>query len=309
MRLVTYTFRGTTRTGAMSGEHDVIDLGRAAAHARRAAMPTSMIALLEGGEGAIAAAREALAAGEQLARHERQNAVADGVLFDSREAGFRFEAPVPRPGKALAIGLNYRDHAAEANAQLPKQPVVFTKTSQCIIGAGAPIHRPRVSRAVDWEAELCFIIGRRARHVPKDDALNYVAGYANGNDVSVRDWQFHSGTWMMGKSFDTHGPLGPWLVTADEVGDPHRLDIKLWVNGELKQSSNTRELIFGVGAIIEYISKATTLEPGDVVFTGTPAGVGFSRKPPEALKAGDTVRIAIDKLGVLENPVIEESES
>ncbi|MGH7864841.1 MAG: fumarylacetoacetate hydrolase family protein, partial [Candidatus Binataceae bacterium] len=186
---------------------------------------------------------------------------------------------------------------------------VFAKVSTCIIGHGAPIHRPMVSGAVDWEGEFCFVMGMRARHVPARDALNYVAGYTIGNDVSVRDWQFHSGTWIMGKGFDTHGPLGPYLVTPDEAGDIENLDLKTWVNGELKQSSNTKHLIFGVGELVEYITKAFTLEPGDVVFTGTPAGVGFSRKPPQALMPGDVVRIEITRLGVLENPVIAEPES
>lgn len=163
-----------------------------------------------------------------------------------------------------------------------------------------------MSRAVDWEAELCFVIGKTARYVKAADAAQYVAGYTIGNDVSVRDWQFHSPTWMMGKSFDTHGPIGPYLVTPDEVGDAGSLDIKLFVNGEQKQSSNTGQLIFGVGEIVEYLSAGMTLEPGDVVFTGTPAGVGASHKPPEFLKAGDVVRVEITGLGALENPVEAE---
>jgi 2-keto-4-pentenoate hydratase/2-oxohepta-3-ene-1,7-dioic acid hydratase in catechol pathway len=159
---------------------------------------------------------------------------------------------------------------------------------------------------VDWEAELCFVIGRPARYVRASDATEYVAGYCIGNDVSVRDWQFHSPTWVMGKSFDTHGPIGPWLVTPDEVGDPGNLDIRLTVNGEEKQRSNTSQLIFGIGEIIEYLSAGMTLEPGDVIFTGTPAGIGGARKPPEWLKEGDVVQIEITGLGVLENPVAGE---
>ncbi len=308
MRLVTYTFRGTTRIGAMLGDADVVDLARSARVHQLAAVPDNMLALLDGADAAMAAARAALDAAAKSSSKSRDALAAAGVIFGTREPGFRFEAPVPRPPKVLAIGLNYRDHAAEAGAQLPKQPVVFTKVSTCIIGHGAPIHRPMVSSAVDWEGEFCFVMGRRARHITAAEALKYVAGYAIGNDVSVRDWQFHSGTWMMGKGFDTHGPLGPYLVTPDEVGDIKNLDLKTWVNGELKQSSNTKHLIFGVGELIEYITKAFTLEPGDVVFTGTPAGVGFSRKPPEALKPGDVVRIEITRLGVLENPVIAEPE-
>jgi 2-keto-4-pentenoate hydratase/2-oxohepta-3-ene-1,7-dioic acid hydratase in catechol pathway len=309
MRLVTYTFRGSKRIGAMLGERAVVDLPRAAARFGVARLPETMIELLEGGDAAMESARRALDAAAERAERSRAELAEAGIVFDAHEPGFRLEAPVPRPRKALGIGLNYRDHAAEAGAQLPKQPVVFTKVSSCIIGPGAPIHRPMVSGSVDWEGEFCFIVGRKARHVAAADALKYVAGYAIGNDVSVRDWQFHSGTWIMGKGFDTHGPLGPWLVTPEEAGDITNLDLKTWVNGELKQSSNTSQLIFGVGQLIEYISKAFTLEPGDAVFTGTPAGVGVARKPPEFLKPGDVVRIEITRLGVLENPVIAEPES
>jgi 2-keto-4-pentenoate hydratase/2-oxohepta-3-ene-1,7-dioic acid hydratase in catechol pathway len=215
------------------------------------------------------------------------------------------EAPIARPGKALAIGLNYRDHAAEGGQEIPAKPVVFCKVTTCITGPGKPVHRPKVSERVDWEGELVFVIGRTARHVSRADALRYVAGYMIGNDVSVRDWQFHAPTWTMGKGFDTHGPTGPWIVTRDEV-DAANLAIRTYVNRELKQQSTTDQLIFDVPALIEYLSTAFTLEPGDIVFTGTPAGVGQSRKPPEFLKAGDTVRVEIDGLGVLENPVIEE---
>jgi 2-keto-4-pentenoate hydratase/2-oxohepta-3-ene-1,7-dioic acid hydratase in catechol pathway len=307
MRLVTYTSRGTTRLGAMRGEKEVIDLARAG-DTGGAIVPHEMLKLLALGDAGIESARRAFAAGDEFARANRQAAIANGILFETDEPGFRLEAPVTRPGKVLAIGLNYRDHAAEAGMKLLERPVVFTKVPSCITGPGMPIHRPRVSQSVDWEAELCAVIGRRARHVKAADALGYVAGLTNGNDVSVRDWQFHSGTWMMGKGFDTHGPLGPWLVTLDEVGDPANLEIRTLVNGVEKQHSNTGQLIFNIGQIIEYLTAAFTLEPGDVIFTGTPAGVGASRKPQEWLKAGDTVRVEISKLGVLENPVIEEPE-
>ncbi|HUA36634.1 MAG TPA: fumarylacetoacetate hydrolase family protein [Candidatus Binataceae bacterium] len=308
MRLVTYSFRGTTRLGAMRADNEVIDLARASA-LNGEAVPHDMMALLALGDAGLDAARRALAAGDQHARGNRASAIAHGIVFQTNEPGFRLEAPVMKPGKVLAIGLNYRDHAEEAGMKIPERPVVFTKVPSCITGPGMPIHRPRVSSSVDWEAELCAIIGTRARHVKAAEALRYVAGLACGNDVSVRDWQFHSGTWMMGKGFDTHGPLGPWLVTLDEVGDPANLDIRTLVNGVEKQHSNTRHLIFNIGQIIEYLTAAFTLEPGDVIFTGTPAGVGASRKPQEWLKAGDTVRVEISKLGALENPVIEEPES
>jgi 2-keto-4-pentenoate hydratase/2-oxohepta-3-ene-1,7-dioic acid hydratase in catechol pathway len=308
MKLVTYTFRGATRLGAMCADAEVIDLARAGELAG-VRIPDDMLKFLAEGAPAMEAARHALKAGDEFAKNNREPAITLGLLFGTSEPGFRLEAPVMRPGKVLAIGLNYRDHAAEAGMEIPKRPVVFTKVPTCITGPGMPIHRPRVSTSVDWEAELCAVIGRRARHVKAADALNYVAGLTNGNDVSVRDWQFHSGTWMMGKGFDTHGPLGPWLVTLDEVGDPTNLEIKTLVNGVQKQKSNTGQLIFDIPAIIEYVTAAFTLEPGDVIYTGTPAGVGASRKPQEWLKAGDVVRVEISKLGVLENPVIDQPEA
>ena len=183
--------------------------------------------------------------------------------------------------------------------------MIFSKVSTCANGPGLPVVRPKVSPFLDWEGELCFVIGRTARHVTLERALDHVAGYMIGNDVSVRDWQVHSQTMMMGKSFDTHGPMGPWLVTRDEVPDPGRLDLKTWVNGVLKQSSNTDQLIFGVAPLIEYLSKAFTLEPGDVVSTGTPAGVGHGFKPPRYLANGDVVTIGIQGLGTQTHRVVE----
>ena len=284
MNLVTFTLDGRTATGALAGDRHLVDL-----HAADPAIPSDMLALLQGGDAMLDRARDAL-----------KNAGARIPL-----AGVTLEAPIARPGKALAIGLNYRDHAAEGGQAIPERPVVFSKVTTCITGPGKPVHRPKVSAALDWEAELVFVIGTAARHVKAADALGYVAGYMAGNDVSVRDWQFHAPTWTMGKGFDTHGPIGPWLVTRDEI-DPSNLGIRTYVNGELKQQSNTSQLIFDVPALIEYLSTAFTLEPGDIVFTGTPAGVGVSRKPPQFMKAGDTVRVEIDGLGVLENPIIDE---
>ena len=284
MRLVTFTHGGSdARTGGLAGDDAVVDL-----HAADAAIPADMIDLLEGGDAMLGRARAAIAGGTRIP-------LADVALL----------APVPRPRNVVAIGLNYRDHAAESGAEIPKHPVVFAKVPTCITGPGAPIHRPKVSGALDWEAELCFVIGKGGRHIPAERALDHIAGYTIGNDVSVRDWQFHAATWMMGKSFDTHGPIGPWLVTRDEV-DGANLDVKLWVNGELKQSSNTAQLIFTIPETIAYLSAAFTLQPGDIVFTGTPAGVGVSRKPPQFMKAGDVCRIEITGLGALENPVIDE---
>ena len=321
MRLVTYTFRGTTRLGAMLGDTEVIDLNRAcelhrAERGERRAqaladflVPSGMLAFLQAGDPAMDAARSALAHAQDHARARREQAQAAGLLFATSEPGFRLEAPVPRPGKVLAVGVNYKDHSAETGIPLPKRPMIFSKLSTCVNGPGMPIVKPRQSPFLDWEGELCFVVGRHARHVPAERALEHVAGFMIGDDVSVRDWQVHSQTMMMGKSFDTHGPTGPWLVTRDEVPDAGTLDLKTWVNGELKQSSNTSQLIFGVAALVEYLSAAFTLEPGDVVFTGTPSGVGVARNPKEFLKAGDLVRVEISGLGVLENPVVDEPEA
>ena len=312
MHLVTYTFRGTTRLGAMLGEDTVVDLNRACTLDRTARgeeraqamadflVPPDMLAFLRGGEPSMDAARSA------LAHISAERPDASGLLFATSEPGFRLEAPVPRPGKILAVGVNYKDHSAETGIPVPKRPMIFSKVSTCANGPGLPVIRPKVSPFLDWEGELCFVIGRTARHVPLERTLDHVAGYMIGNDVSVRDWQVHSQTMMMGKSFDTHGPMGPWLVTRDELPDPGRLGLKTWVNGVLKQDSNTDQLIFGVPALIEYLSKAFTLEPGDVVFTGTPSGVGVARDPKEFMKAGDVVRVEITGLGALENPIVDE---
>lgn len=282
MRLATFTHDGRTRIGALTRTGHLLDL-----RAADPGLPPTMIELLRQTDGIERARRAAEAAPE------------------IPPADVRFEAPVPRPGKVLAIGLNYRDHAEESGQEIPERPVVFAKMPTCIVGHDHPVYIPRVSHAVDWEAELCFVIRRRARYVRAAEAEQYIAGYTIGNDISVRDWQLHSPTWMMGKGFDTHGPLGPAIATPDEF-DPGSAHIRLFVNGEMKQSSSTAQLIFGVGEIVEYLSTGFTLEPGDVVYTGTPAGIGAARRPPEFLKAGDTVRVEITGLGVLENPVIEE---
>ena len=206
----------------------------------------------------------------------------------------------------LAIGLNYRDHIAETGRNAPEHQLWFNKQSTCVIGPGAAIHVPPESEQVDYEGELGLVIGRRCRHVPASAAETVVAGYLVVNDVSVRDWQARTPTMTMGKSWDTHGPIGPWLVTADEVGDPHSRRIRTWVNGDLRQDGTTADLLFNCWQMIEHLSAAFTLEPGDIISTGTPAGVGMARQPPSWLAAGDTVRIEIDGIGILENPVIDD---
>lgn len=215
-------------------------------------------------------------------------------------------APVPRPQKVMAIGLNYADHIQESGAQTPEKQIWFAKLGNAVNGPYDAIQVPKASKAIDWEAELVFVIAKRCRHVTKEEAPGVIFGYACGNDVSVRDWQFHTAQWLVGKSFDTHAPIGPWIVTADEIGDPHALGIRCLVNGEIKQNSNTKNLVFNCFDQIAYLSQAMTLEPGDMVFTGTPGGVGQSMKPPQFLKAGDTVRIEIDRIGAIEAKMIAE---
>ena len=287
MKLVTFSHDGATRIGCVVGDQ-VVDFAATAPE-----LPHEMIALLETGPDALAVARRA-----------EQSTLARLPLAEVRLA-----APIRRPPKFLAIGLNYADHIAEARHigyQACEAPIFFNKQSTCVIGPGEPIHVPRVSHHLDYEGELAFVIGRRCRHVPRERAHEVVAGFTICNDVSVRDWQRRTPTMTMGKSFDSHGPLGPWLVTPDEVGDPHTLAIRTWVNDELRQDSNTAHMIHDCWAQIEHLTTAFTLEVGDVISTGTPAGVGGAMKPPKWLVAGDRVRIEIDRIGTLESPVIAE---
>src|SRR5215467_7789455 len=225
-----------------------------------------------------------------------------------REDAYWF-APVPRPGKIICIGLNYRDHAAESKMAIPEKPVVFSKFSSAVIAPGEPVVLPATSQQVDYEAELAVVIGRRAKHVSADRAYDYVLGYTAFNDVSARDFQFADGQWQRGKSCDTFAPMGQTIVTTDEIKDPHKLSIKLVLNGETMQDSNTDQLIFGVPALIEFLSQSITLEPGDVIATGTPSGVGFARKPPVFLKPGDRMEVLIEGMGGLGNPVISASSA
>lgn len=225
-----------------------------------------------------------------------------GVIRDV--AGLDLLAPVPRPGKIVCIGLNYRDHAREARMELPASPVVFAKFATAVVGSGAPIVLPDGDERVDFEAELGVVIGRRVRNLAEADALSCVCGYLNANDVSARGFQKVDGQWVRAKSCDTFAPLGPVLVTADEVPDPGALDVRLRLNGTVMQASNTREFVFGVPALLAFLSATMTLEPGDVILTGTPPGVGFARRPPVYLQPGDVVEVEISGLGVLRNPVL-----
>jgi 2-keto-4-pentenoate hydratase/2-oxohepta-3-ene-1,7-dioic acid hydratase in catechol pathway len=222
-------------------------------------------------------------------------------------ASVKLLAPIPRPPKIICVGLNYRDHAVESNMQIPTVPTIFCKFPTSVIGPGENIVLPRNSTQPDYEAEFAFVIGKGGRHIKPENWEQHVFGYMNVNDVSARDVQLATSQWVMGKTFDTFCPMGPYLVTADEVPDPHALDISLTIGEETLQSSNTRNLIFRIPELIAHLSSVFTLESGDVVSTGTPAGVGFARKPPRYLKAGDEVVVCVQGLGELRNPVVAES--
>ncbi len=282
MKLATYSIDGTERVGAVKGD-GLVDLSTRGVASTMIDLISRWDALKARVAGIVAAERP------------------DHLLKD-----VHLKAPVPRPQKTMAIGLNYADHIAESGAQTPERQIWFAKLGNAINGPNDPIQIPKASKAIDWEAELVFVIGKRCRHVPKEKAHEVIFGYACGNDVSVRDWQFHTTQWLVGKSFDTHAPIGPWIVTADEIGDPHALGIRCIVNGITKQNSNTSNLVFNCFDQIAYLSEAMTLEPGDMVFTGTPGGVGQSMKPPQFLKAGDTVRVEIDKIGAIEAKCVAE---
>jgi len=284
MRLAHFHHRTTSRLGVVVDDQ-VNDLAASAPD-----LPTDPLAFLAAGPDALAAARRATDASPAWL-----------PLGD-----VRLLAPVPRPGKFVAMALNYRDHLEETGMDAPTFPTFFTKQSTCVVGPGDAVEVPRVSELVDYEGELAVVIGTRCRHVPAAEALSVVAGYTIVNDVTVRDWQMKAVTMMIGKSFDTHGPMGPWIVTTDELPDPQVLGLRTTVNGEVLQDGNTKDMIFDIATQIETLSTAMTLEPGDVISTGTPAGVGIVRKPPVLLKPGDVVRIEIEGIGALENQVVAE---
>ncbi|MBI5503745.1 MAG: fumarylacetoacetate hydrolase family protein [Deltaproteobacteria bacterium] len=285
MKLATFTHRGRTRVGIVH-DSDILDLAQA-----DPSLPHEMSELLAAGQPALA----------------RMRALASGAGTRIALETVRLEAPVMRPRKFLAIGLNYADHIAETGRGAPDFPVFFNKQTTCVTGPYDPIVRPRVSTALDYEGELGFVVGERCRHVPRDQAHRVIAGYLVVDDVSVRDWQFRAPTLTLGKSFDTHGPIGPWIVTPDEVGDPHALELRTWVNDDLRQHSNTRNLIFDCFAMVETLSTVFTLEPGDIISTGTPSGVGMPTQ--NWLVPGNVVRIEIDGIGTIRNEVVDESEA
>jgi len=283
MRLLTFEHQGQRRIGARSGD-TIVDLNQA-----DPTLPTDMRSLLGAGPAALNAARAALEKG--------------APAFDAGQVDVA--APIANPEKVICIGLNYADHAAESNMPIPSEPIVFSKFASAIIGPGDPINLPPVSQKVDYEAELVAVIGTPGRNISEADALNHVVGYTVGHDVSARDYQLEKpgGQWLLGKAFDTFAPLGPDIVTPDEISDPHNLGIRSFLNGQTVQESRTDQLIFKVDRLVAYLSRVLTLRPGDLIFTGTPSGVGMGRDPQVWLKPGDTVVCEIDELGRLENPV------
>lgn len=286
MKLITFTHYHQTRVGAVV-DGFVID------SKNHTEIPPTMLEFLNAGNSALEAMQQQIDSGNHR------------IALDQ----VQLHAPVPRPGKYLGISLNYADHIEETGRDKPEYPSFFTKQSTCVIGHGDAVQRPKVSDKLDYEGELAFVIGTRCRHVPVDKAHQVIAGFTIANDISVRDWQFRSPTFTLGKSFDTHGPLGPWIVTSDEISDPHNLNLKTWVDDELRQNSNTGQMIFNCYEMIAYLSQAMTLEPGDVIATGTPAGVGVKMKPRGYLLPGQTARIEIEGIGTLVNPVIEEPDN
>ena len=280
MRLVTYQSETGPRVAGVR-DGDYVDLQQADAE-----LPSSLAELLAMGIAGRERAAAATAAG---------NGVPAGSV--------RVLAPVPQPGKIFCIGLNYADHAAESGVDPPTEPVVFSKFSTAVAAHNDVVSLPGLSSEVDYEAELVVVVGQSGREIPQDQALEYVGGYACGHDVSARDWQLGKpgGQWLLGKTFDHFAPFGPELVTADEIPDPGCLDIKLRLNGETMQDSNTQQLIFPVDHLIAYLSNVCTLHPGDIIFTGTPPGVGAARKPPVFLQPGDVAEVEIEKIGILSN--------
>lgn len=298
MRLITYESGSAESLGIVSGDTfaPLAEIARRFQQDQNASMFSSMASFLTHGHRAMDAAREL---------HHR-------ATRDWNEwrplSQVHLLCPVPRPQKIVAIGLNYRDHAEEARLALPREPLFFAKFTSSINGPFDPVIIPRSDPEIDYESELAVVIGQRAKHVSADDAYDYVAGYMVLNDVTARKWQFGDKQWTRGKSCDTFCPAGPWLSTRDEVPDPHHLRVIARLNGRIVQDSDTSNMIFGVPQLIAHISEAITLEPGDIIATGTPAGVGVFRKPPQFLKPGDVIEVKIDALGSIRNTMKAEDE-
>ena len=285
MKLATFTTDSASELGAVVGQK-IVPLNRILPQ-----LPADMIGLIQSWPAVEAAVR----------------AAADSAAISLDLDQVRLLAPILRPGKIMAIGLNYADHIAESGMGTPEHQVWFSKAPTSANGPFDPIDVPRVSQALDYEAEMVAVIGTGGRHISRADAPSAVFGYCVGNDATERAWQHRTPQWVVGKSFDTHAPFGPWITTADEVPDPHALAIRCTVNGETRQDSNTRHLVFNVWDQLEHLSQAMTLEAGDLIFTGTPGGIGAAMKPMQFLKAGDRVRIEIETLGAIDNPCANEA--
>jgi 2-keto-4-pentenoate hydratase/2-oxohepta-3-ene-1,7-dioic acid hydratase in catechol pathway len=285
MRLVTFEADGKVRPGVLTEANGIFDLSAAGFN--------SMLDVIE------AAASEPKKIKSLVEASTPNTAYSIGTV--------KLLAPIPKPRKLICVGLNYRDHAAETGSEIPDVPTIFNKFATSVIGPGDNIVLPKVSSKPDYEAEFAFVIGKGGRHIKAEDWKNHIFGYTIVNDVSARDYQRATTQWLMGKTFDTFAPMGPWIVTADSIEDPHNLDISIEINGEILQKSNTRELIFKIPDLLTFLSSVFTLEPGDIVSTGTPAGVGVARNPPRFLKAGDDVAVKIPAIGELRNPVVAEA--
>ena len=291
MKLITFVHQGLTRLGALvvvAGNELIYDLNRLDPR-----LPGDMMAFLEAGRPAHDLAQQALA----TASPEQALKLADVTL----------KAPIPRPGKIICIGQNYLEHAKESNASAPPFPIIFAKYANTVIAHREPIVIPVAVQKPDYEGELAVVIGKRGRNIPEAEALDYVAGYMPLNDVSARDWQGRTSQWVLGKTPDTFCPMGPALVTADEIPDVQNLSLRTVIGDEVLQEGHTSLMIFSIAHLIWDMSRVMTLEPGDVIATGTPSGIGAARTPPRWLRPGDVVRIEIEKVGVLENPVVAES--
>lgn len=312
MRLLTFLAGSEMRLGAELGDK-VVDLNAAlvwmleqsgelaANRLAQALLPADMLSFLQAGLRARQEGQRVLEYIDAVGSHSELPA---RFLFD--RSNVQACAPIPRPGKVICVGVNYRNHVMEMKREIPTIPVIFAKLANTIVGPEAAVPMPRVSTDLDYEAELAVVIGRTGRYIKESEAYDYVAGYTAFNDISVRDWQRRTPQWLQGKSFDKTGPLGPVLVTVDEISDPHQLGIRSYVNGELRQNDNTDKMIFNVPFLVSFISQVMTLEPGDVIATGTPGGVGFAMDPPRFMKVGDTVRVEIDRIGSLENYIVAD---
>jgi acylpyruvate hydrolase len=310
MKLVTYTWKGETSLGALANER-VVDLH----HAYRAMLrhvedwdelavadlrvPADLLALLRGGDRSMTAARQAL-------RFAQEQSATDSASICHPVSEVKFLSPIPRPGKVVCVGLNYHSHLAEIGEPTPEYPILFHKAATSIIGHGQSIVLPRVSQQVDFEGELAVVIGRRGKYILEEHALSYIAGYTCANDVSAHDIEFRTSQWTSGKMLDTFCPLGPVLLTRDELPNPNALRLKTVLNGQTMQEECTSDMLFPVPFLISYISSLATLEPGDVILTGTPSGIGCNRNPQVFLRAGDEISVQIERIGSLANPVVAE---